>query len=69
MGCKDLCTKYKVKKRYIYTINDVTIIGRWCSKCTCFIKWEGRHCPCCGNKFRTKPRTSKSRNKLEYKRY
>lgn len=76
MGCKGICHKHKVKRRYIYEkdpktgkCNGVTIDGKWCSKCTTFMKWDGRYCPCCRVLFRTKPRTSRSRNKLEYARY
>jgi hypothetical protein len=76
MVCKGVCGKYAVKRRYVYETdkrtgksNGVTIDGKWCARCVSFMKWEGRCCPCCSTIFRTKPRTSKSRNKLEYVRY
>lgn len=54
MVCKDLCRNYKANK--------ILHIGRYdsgqkrCHHCEIYIKWDGKYCPCCGLKLRSKPR-------------
>lgn len=35
-----------------------------CQVCEIFINWDGKHCPCCGYKLRTKPRNIKYKQQL-----
>ena len=49
-------------------------IGRYvigqkrCQACETYIQWNNFWCPCCGYRLRTKPRNSKSKQKLKITR-
>ena len=64
MYCREICSKFKVKR------SDTKIFGRYnsgqkrCSSCVIYINWDGTRCPCCGHILRTKPRNSSGHNKL-----
>lgn len=55
MGCKDICKRHAAKK-------PAGGIGRYeagqkrCQTCNSWMYFEGLWCPCCGFRFRTKPR-------------
>lgn len=57
-NCKGICYKYKVEKG-----NNAS--GRYadgqkrCQSCDLFMRWDGRFCPCCGTRLRSKPRNTK----------
>ena len=56
MVCKGICIRYKAQSprsqiKYKYDGNS----QKRCSVCDEFITWDGRDCPCCGVKLRTKP--------------
>jgi len=59
--CNNVCHRYRAKKP-----NDV---GRYlsgqkrCNPCGIYINWDGLWCPCCNYKLRTKPRSSKYKEK------
>jgi len=56
--CNKICLTYKVKKnsknQSFYEIEG----ARYCQHCTIFIKWESSHCPCCGYRLRSRPRSN-----------
>jgi len=58
MACKGICHRYKGRPRYDTPDN------KKCSKCNIFVKWKGRHCPCCGLLLSYKPNKSKYRRML-----
>ncbi|PBO84820.1 MAG: hypothetical protein COA77_07540 [Thaumarchaeota archaeon] len=62
MTCKGTCTKHKAIK----PSNSIRYgIGqKMCSICEIFINWNGKYCPCCNYMLRTKPRRTKTRQKL-----
>jgi predicted amidophosphoribosyltransferase len=58
MRCKGICFLYKAsssegKFRYLKG-------QKRCSDCEIFLDWAHPHCPCCGQKLRTKPRNLKA---------
>lgn len=38
-----------------------------CTECECFMDWKGANCPCCGYKFRVKPRNKHGREQIKNK--
>ncbi|MCZ6582346.1 MAG: hypothetical protein O6761_04150 [Thaumarchaeota archaeon] len=62
MACRGICTRYKA--------NGIPSRGRYknghkrCQPCDIFIVYEGRFCPCCDVRLRTKPRNKKYKAKL-----
>ncbi len=57
MACKGICSKYKAKSSGTGNKLGKYANGQFrCQQCEIFIKWEGRYCPCCGVRLRTKPR-------------
>ena len=57
--CKGLCLRYKVKNSMF--ANNRYILGqKRCQSCTIYIKYEGRFCPCCGTRLRTRSRIKKT---------
>ena len=63
MTCKGVCTQYKATKP-VGRIGRYATGQRRCQICVIYIKWEGRYCPCCKYRLRTKPRKMKSKVKL-----
>jgi len=62
MVCKGVCNQYKAKwgaQQYRYASGQ-----KRCNVCEIFVQWDGRQCPCCGMRLRTRPRLSKYRQKL-----
>ena len=62
MGCKGVCNRYKAKwgtHQYRYASGQ-----KRCNVCEIFVSWDGRHCPCCGMRLRTRPKISRYRRKL-----
>ena len=64
MMCKEICSKYKVKKPSQKQVGRYESGHKRCSFCEVYIVWNGRNCPCCGMALRTKPRNSQSREKI-----
>jgi len=63
MSCKGICDRYKVGKPF--GINGRYELGqKRCSICDIFIKWDGKHCPCCNYTLRTKPKGAQTRQRL-----
>ena len=62
MSCKGICSRYRA--------TGSTAGGRYaqgqkrCQVCEIFIKWDGRHCPCCFFQLRIKPRRLKEKKKF-----
>jgi len=60
-SCNSICSKYKA------TLPQH--MGRYesgqkrCNSCDIFIFWDGRFCPCCGDRLRLAPRGSKFKKK------
>jgi hypothetical protein len=63
MVCKGKCIKYKAGKTYGQN-NRYEVGQKRCSVCEIFLKWEGKHCPCCGYVLRTKPRGTLARQQM-----
>lgn len=63
-SCNDTCKKYQAKGR-------APNKGRYrngqkrCQYCEIYIIWDGRWCPCCVNRLRTKPRNRKNKEQYE----
>ncbi|WP_316504828.1 hypothetical protein [Nitrosopumilus sp.] len=62
MACKGICTRYRAIKphkegRYVSG-------QKRCSKCSIFLNWDGKYCPCCGYPLRTKPKGTNTRKRL-----
>jgi len=58
LGCKGICSVHKAstsrgKFRYLKG-------QKRCSECEIFLDWNHLHCPCCGQRLRTRPRTLKA---------
>ena len=63
MTCKGICNEYKSGKPF--GINDRYQLGqKRCSVCEVFLNWDGKYCPCCGYALRTKPKGTKTRQRL-----
>nr|AIE95336.1 hypothetical protein [uncultured marine thaumarchaeote AD1000_65_A02] len=58
MTCKGICSRYRAMKQHIKYFRYANGQKR-CQTCALFIQWEGLWCPCCSNRLRTSPRTSK----------
>ncbi len=62
MTCKGICIQYKTTgnaSEGLYKNGN-----KRCQICDIFIKWDGIHCPCCGQKLRTGPRRKQLKEKL-----
>ncbi len=59
MVCKGVCHKYKST----LSLDNFRYVGgqKRCNVCALFVKWDGRHCPCCGMQLRTRPKISRYR--------
>lgn len=63
MACKGICLQHKA-------IKPKDKIGRYssgqkrCNKCDIYLYWSGIGCPCCNNRLRVKPKSSKFKIKL-----
>lgn len=64
MACKGICIRHRAQRPANYFGRYATGQKR-CQLCSIFMKWDGLWCPCCGCKFRTKPRNSKFKQKLK----
>ena len=63
MVCKGICKRYKAIK----PSGKITRYGvgqKRCSVCDLFVEWDGNNCPCCGINLRTRPKGTKTREKL-----
>ncbi len=58
--CNNICKQYTVN-RDNKNPRKYTAGQKRCHQCEIFIDWSGIYCPCCNNKLRTKPRTSRNR--------
>jgi len=56
--CRGICVRHKARKTKLaqswYSIEGT----KFCSRCSEWIKWEGYHCPCCGGRLRSRPRSN-----------
>ena len=64
MTCKGICIRHRAQKPAA-SFGRYTTGQKRCQVCSIFMKWDGLWCPCCGCKFRTKPRNSKFKQKLK----
>lgn len=52
--CNNICNHYRSRtleeSRLRYAFGD-----KWCCYCSVFMKWNGRNCPCCRTRLRTRP--------------
>ena len=64
MGCREICSKYTVKKINPKVKGMYESGHKRCSSCEQFLSWNGIHCPCCGTILRVKPRNSMDRAKM-----
>ena len=61
-SCNGICNKYHKSARYGK--------GRYlngqkrCNVCEIFVEWDGLWCPCCNNRLRLSPRSSKNKAKF-----
>ena len=62
MDCKGICIKYKANRPSNY--QRYAEGQKRCQICEIFIYWDGRFCPCCEHRLRTKPRNSTLKAKL-----
>jgi len=67
MYCREVCSKYSVKRPLLKEIGRYEDGQKRCTSCEIYINWDGKHCPCCGHILRTKPRSGSGRNKLAHK--
>ena len=68
MRCKGICSQF-VKKKTNYKNSGMYLLGyKRCSECECFMECNGPNCPCCGYKFRIKPRNKNGRNQIKIKK-
>lgn len=65
MACKGACGKYKITKPPVNSDGRYRMGQKRCTTCELYVKWEGRHCPCCSSQLRYKPRNTKNRHKLQ----
>lgn len=68
MSCKGICLNYEKKKTTIKNSGMYILGYKRCSECERFMEWKGANCPCCGYKFRTKPRNKNGRNQIKNKK-
>lgn len=55
--CNNICQRYRAlmpKNSGRYSLGQ-----KRCNECAIFIFWDGLFCPCCNNRLRLAPRTSK----------
>ena len=67
MHCREVCSKYSVKRPHLKKIGRYEDGQKRCSSCAIYINWDGQHCPCCGHFLRIKPRNTGGKNKLTNK--
>lgn len=58
MACIGICPRYKARKEKSNESRYVNGQKR-CQICSIFIAWDGLRCPCCGQRLRLKPRSTK----------
>lgn len=61
-SCNNICQKYRAlmpKNCGRYSLGQ-----KRCNECEIFIFWDGLFCPCCNNRLRLAPRTSKYKEKF-----
>ena len=62
MVCKGICNQYKVKKP---SFEGRYIAGqKRCTQCEIFLSFDGKLCPCCHGRLRSKPRALKYKQKM-----
>jgi hypothetical protein len=64
MQCNGTCSKYSVKKIIPRNVGHYESGHKRCSICEIFIIWDGKKCPCCSCKLRSKPRSMKGKDRL-----
>lgn len=57
MTCKGICARYDTQP---IEGNKRGMKYPKCNTCDIRIKWDGVHCPCCGNKFSRRNRNGRS---------
>ncbi len=61
-SCNKICQRYRAlmpKNSGRYSLGQ-----KRCNECEIFIFWDGLFCPCCNNRLRLAPRTSKYKEKF-----
>jgi len=62
VNCNAICQRYKAllpKNMGRYTVGQ-----KRCNSCEIFIYWDGLWCPCCNDRLRLSPRSSKNKEKF-----
>lgn len=65
MGCRGICSEYSEKKINPKGSGMYNLGYKRCTVCECFMKREGKNCPCCGYRLRTKPKNTIGRKNLK----
>lgn len=55
--CKDICKQYK--STFTRGTRRYAEGQKRCNSCYIFMNYDGKYCPCCGIKLRTKPKNTK----------
>jgi len=63
MTCNEICIRYKVTNHNPSTTR-YAVGQKRCNACSIFIEYDGKNCPCCGTRLRTRPRGTKGREQL-----
>ena len=60
MSCKGKCEQYRYRKPTgVQSVHGMYCTGRKrCMRCEIFIEWDGRFCPCCNCRLRTRPQST-----------
>jgi hypothetical protein len=64
LACKGFCSEYKETKTNPKNSGMYQLGYKRCSECESFMKWNGTHCPCCGTRLRSKPKSALYRRKF-----
>jgi hypothetical protein len=62
MTCKGICIRHKAQKPV--SSGRYATGQKRCQVCEIFIRWDEMWCPCCGYRVRTRPRSSKFKQRL-----
>ena len=65
-GCRGICEQYRAKllNGPMRTMGRYAAGQKRCSRCEMWMWYGGLWCPCCGNKLKTKPYSSKNKERL-----
>jgi len=62
ISCSSICVRYKaITPR---SMGKYALGQKRCNSCNIFIHWDGIRCPCCNDRLRLAPRSSKYKEKF-----